>query len=94
MKLSNNLKILMEKNKVSLVELAKLSKVPKQTIHNWLSGAEPKSIEQIRSVALVFDLTIEELCFNEDVSIKNSIDRFSDEINAGIFEVVLRRVKK
>lgn len=94
MKLRLNLKTLMDKERISLVELAKLSKVPKQTIHNWLSGAEPKSVEQLRSVASIFRLTIEELCFSEKPSKETSIEKFSDEINAGIFEVVLRRVKK
>lgn len=84
----------MTKERISLVELAKISKVPKQTLHNWLSGAEPKSLDQIRAVALVFNLTIEELCYGERLKSKDSLESYSDEINAGIFEVVLRRIKK
>ena len=47
MNLATNLKALMAHKKMSLVELARVSKVPKQTLHNWLSGAEPKT--QIRT---------------------------------------------
>lgn len=95
MKLNSNLKALMTKQRISLVELAKLSKVPKQTLHNWLSGAEPKSLNQIKAVAEVFGISIEELCYGEKPkSTKPSIEEFQDEINAGVFEVVLRRVKK
>ncbi len=94
MKLSSNLKTLMTNERISLVALAKLSKVPKQTLHNWLSGAEPKSLDQIRVVAGVFGLSIEELCYGEKAKPKASIEEYSHEINAGIFEVVLRRIKK
>ena len=95
MKLSTNLKALMTRERLSLVELAKISKVPKQTLHNWLCGAEPKSLDQVRAVCLIFNLTIEELCYGEHVSKSdNSLSEFEEEINAGVFEVVLRRVKR
>ena len=79
-----------------MVELSKLSQVPKQTLHNWLSGADPKNLDQIFSVAQIFGLSIEELCYGERSKSqpKLGLKDFEDEINAGIFEVVLRRVKK
>ncbi len=94
MKLSNNLKTLMTKEKINLVELAQAAKVPKQTLHNWLSGAEPKSLDQVRAVANVFGLSIEELCYGEKTKSRDSIEEYTQEINAGVFEVVLRRIKK
>lgn len=94
MKLSTNLKSLMTKERMSLVELSKLSQVPKQTLHNWLSGADPKNLDQIRSVAQIFGLSIEELCYGERSISRQGLKDFEDEINAGVFEVVLRRVKK
>jgi len=45
-------------------------------------------------VANVFGLSIEELCYGEKSPAKASIEEYSHEINAGIFEVVLRRIKK
>lgn len=98
MKLKTILKDLMESNGVTLSVLARQTKVPKQTIHNWLCGTEPKSLDHVRSVANYFELSIEELCFGEsqkNVSKhKNPIRGHEDEIRAGVFEVVLRRVKK
>lgn len=95
MQLSINLKKLMARDKISLVQLARMTKVPKQTLHNWLSGAEPKNLDQIRSVANTFNLSIEELCYGEKPGkTRPVIDDYQEEINAGIFEVVLRRVKK
>lgn len=81
---------------MGLIELSKASKVPKQTLHNWLSGAEPRSVDQLKAVADVFDLTIEELCYGVKTQKPKHahLDEYENEINAGVFEVVLRRVGK
>jgi transcriptional regulator with XRE-family HTH domain len=101
MKLKVVLKGQMDSHGISLTDLAKETGVPKQTIHNWLCGSEPKSLGQVRSVARYFDLTIEELCYGEverkskvGSRLTNPIEEHENEIRAGIFEVVLRRVKK
>jgi transcriptional regulator with XRE-family HTH domain len=96
-KLKLVLKTLMESNNLTLARLSNATGVPKQTIHNWICGATPRSIENIRSVAIFFNLTIEELCFGAQPSEqKDSISPivvYENEIRLGIFEVVLRRVK-
>lgn len=100
MKLQEILKELMDSETITLTALAKETGVPKQTIHNWLCGTEPKSLDQVRSVAQYFDLSIEELCYGEvenrkhNSKQKNPIESHEEEIRAGVFEVVLRRVKK
>lgn len=87
-------KIIREKG-LTIVGLARGSKVPAQTLHGWLQGTEPKSIRQLKSVADYLDVDIDYLCFgNKPKSENNKIERFEDEINAGVFEVVLRRVKR
>ncbi len=100
MKLKENLKALMEANGITLTELSKRTNVPKQTIHNWLCGTEPKSLNQIRAIATFFKLSIEELCYGDEKKKTqkkhepNPIEEHEDEIRAGVFEVVLRRIKK
>lgn len=99
MKLKFILKKLMEENDITLSALSKETKVPKQTIHNWLCGTEPKSLNQVRAVAGYFDLSIEELCYGENTKkqkskMVNPITEHESDILAGVFEVVLRRVKK
>lgn len=100
MKLKAILKGQMDSESITLSALAKETGVPKQTIHNWLCGTEPKSLDQVRSVAQYFDLSIEELCYGEagmkkhNSKHENPIEDHQEEIRAGIFEVVLRRVKK
>ena len=80
---------------ISITHLARSTKVPLQTLHGWLQGSEPKSLRQIKKVADYLDVDLDYLCFGEEtLSSKNQIEEFKDEINAGIFEVVLRRVKR
>ena len=100
MRLKVILKGLMESNSMTLTALSKETGVPKQTIHNWLCGTEPKSLDHVRSVARYFNLSIEELCYGESekkskvTKQANPIEEHEDEIRAGVFEVVLRRIKK
>ena len=86
---------------ITLSELSKETGVPKQTIHNWLCGTQPKMLGHVRSVAKYFHLSIEELCYGETELagktlriLDNPIIEHEEEIRAGIFEVILRKVKK
>ena len=84
---------------INLTELSRETGVPKQTIHNWLCGTEPKTLDHVRSVAKYFGLTIEDLCYGDTDKavkkvLKNPMLEHEEEIMAGIFEVVLRRVKR
>lgn len=75
-------------------DLSKKVGISKSTISDWLAGSSPKNIIQVKAVADFFDCSIEFLCFSESEKDQSPINQYNDEINAGIFEVVLRRVKK
>jgi len=100
MKLKIILRQLIKAREMTVVGLAKKSKVPIQTIHNWLSGAEPKSLKQVKMVADCLGVSVDYLCFgighngSDEKKESNPIKEHSEEINAGIFEVVLRKVKR
>ena len=55
---------------------------------------EPKNLCHLKNVASYFDITIEELCFGEAPRLPRpkALSQFQDEVYAGVFEVVLRRV--
>ena len=93
MKLKTILKGLMESKGINLTALSKATGVPKQTIHNWLCGTEPKSLGHVLSVARYFGLSIEELCYG-NLKEPSLLEEYAEEIEAGVFEVVLRRIKK
>ena len=80
---------------ITIAHLSRATKVPVQTLHGWLQGSEPKSLRQLKAVADYLEVDLDYLCFGEEQAPKqNQIEHFQDEINAGVFEVVLRRVKK
>lgn len=97
MKLSENLKFLLKSKGVSVSRLAELVNVPAQTIFNWESGAMPKNLEQIKRVATFFGLTLDSICFDDLTSprdVTGLFQAYSEEINAGTYEVILRPIKK
>lgn len=91
MQLKEQLNFYLELKDMTATKLAKLSGVSKSTISDWLTGTSPRNIEQVKAVANVLNVTLDELCFGKD---ENKLSDFREEINAGVFEVVLRRVKK
>lgn len=92
--LRNILKKLIRDKGTTVAHLSRTTKIPLQTLHGWLHGAEPKSLRQIKTVADYFDVDLDYLCFGIiPKKEKSKIEELREEINAGIFEVVLRRVK-
>ena len=100
MHLKDNLKKLIKVNGITVAHLSRSTRIPLQTLHGWLSGTEPKSVKQLKIIASYFEVTIDDLCFYSSNSSpvqnqeNNKIKDYQEEINAGTFEVVLRRIKK
>ncbi len=99
-KLNLNLKKLLSENELTPSQLAREVKVPVQSIHNWIHGQNPRSFEQIKKIADFFQISLDELVYGPltfSRKKRNNLEplqEYSDEINAGIYEVVLRRIKK
>ncbi len=80
---------------ITIAHLSRATGVPLQTLHGWLQGSEPKSLRQVKAIADYLEVDLDYLCFGVTPQQSvNHIEHFQDEINAGIFEVVLRRIKK
>ena len=95
MKLKNILQSLIDDRGITITHLSKKTKIPAQTIHNWLAGAEPRGLTQVKALADYFGVSVDYLCFGKIPEINNSksFNQYEDEINTGVFEVILRRVK-
>lgn len=97
LKLKDNMKFYIRKSGLSIPLLAKETKISRQTLFNWSAGQKPSNISQVKVVADFFNISIDDLCFGDpkksSSESKSVIDQHKDEINAGIFEVVLRRIK-
>ena len=94
LKLKDNLKKTIRSKGVTVTALSKATKVPLQTIHGWLNGSQPRSIVQVKAVCRFLEVGLDELCFGDDFQTPPVLADNMDEINAGVFEAVLRRVKK
>lgn len=83
---------------IGIPTLSKKTGISRKTIANWADGQKPQNLEQVKLVADFFGLTIDELCFGPSLKVKipekSELEKHRDEINAGVFEVVLRRVSK
>lgn len=99
MHLKTNIRELIKFHGITVAHLARSTKIPLQTLHGWLSGSDPRNMKQLKKVADYFNYSIDELCFenfnpkNKKQIKKDKIEEYADEINAGTFEVVLRRIK-
>ena len=96
--LNSHLKQLLKRKDMTVAQLSRATAIPPQTLNNWLSGQEPRKLSQVKIVADYFGVSLDELLYKIEIpeqrKINTDIREFSEEINAGIFEVVLRRVKK
>lgn len=61
--LKTQLKALLERHTLTAAELARRSGVPKQVLSLWLAGAEPRKLSQLKKVAEVLSVSVDELCF-------------------------------
>jgi transcriptional regulator with XRE-family HTH domain len=93
MQLGKILKRLMADNDVNAAQVSRATGISSRTIHNWLSGQPPRDVRQLKKVADYFKVTLDQLVFGNE-SQRSALEEFKDEINAGIFEVILRRIKK
>ena len=94
MQLGKVLKHLMVERDVKVSQLSRATKVPIQTLHNWLSGQHPRNMDQLKRLAEHFGVSVDYLLFGSAPREKASMfEQYQDEINAGEFEVILRRIK-
>lgn len=91
--LDKQLKALLQKHDVTVAQLARATKISAKTIYQWLNGQNPRDLKQVRKVADHFNVSIDFLAFGIDLKNKTEITDYREEINAGVFEVVLRRQK-
>ena len=69
------LKELVADQKLTLRDLAKRSGIKPSTLGDWLAGASPRDMRQVRSVAKVLGVTFELLaCGDEEVSFERALN--------------------
>lgn len=83
----------MREKDVTSAQVSRATGISKQTLSNWLNGIPAKNVVQLKKVADYFGVSVDYLCFGEEEKKKEIFKEYENEIKAGIFEVVLRKVK-
>lgn len=99
MNLKNQLKLYLELRDITAAELSRKTGVSKQVLSQWLAGAEPKKLNQVRLVASALKVSLEHLVFGtgkdiESIKVTELDALLGDGWISGLFEVRFRRVKK
>ncbi len=100
MNFKKQLAILIESRVMTAAELSRRAKVPKQSISGWLSGSKPRDFEQVKRVADVLGVSLEELLFHSGVPNKKAdtseLEKLvlGDDWYSGVFEIRVRRIHK
>lgn len=92
-RLREQLKILMSAKSLKVTALSRDTGVPVPTIHGWLQGKAPRNIDQVKTVADHLSVTLDWLLYAEDTQRAKTVESRMDEINTGVWEVVLRKPK-
>lgn len=87
--LKQQLRALLERHGITAAELSRRSGVPKQVLSLWLGGVEPRKLTQLKLVAEVFKVTVDELCFGRLA--ESAVSGPGTQIE-GVFEGRLRRI--
>ncbi|WP_373997675.1 helix-turn-helix domain-containing protein [Bdellovibrio bacteriovorus] len=92
MSLTQSLRRILDDRKLTVAQLSRLSGVPAKTIYHWLAGQQPRKIEHLFRISDILNLSIEELYGRgkKESSAELAPTRLTEQINAGIFEVILR----
>lgn len=87
----------MKSRKVSLNELSRATSISLSTLHGWKHGVKPsaKNLHLIKYLAKYFELTVNELLFNEkEAKGSNQIlfsSTFSDQDR--VYKIVVEKIK-
>lgn len=97
MNLKNQLRFYLDSKGLTASQLARKAGVPKQSISGWLAGSNPRDIKQIKKVADVLSVSVDNLVFGTGVEKnKNGFGLASDtgEWVSGMYELKYRRVMR
>lgn len=96
--LKRQLQFYLDKHDMSASQLARKAGVPKSSISDWLAGSNPRDVRQVKRVADVFNVSIDNLMFGDgedaDAVKASALDMLvGEQWVGGLFEVRIRRVR-
>lgn len=94
MKLNKTLSSLCKERDLKLSQLARLSGVPVQTLHNWTVGRTQVNPDQLKSVSRVLKVSVHFLLFGEPDEYEPPHEEILKEIFSGDVRVTLHRIER
>ena len=84
---------LCEQRGVSLTKLAKMSGVPKATLHSWTTGTNP-NVEQLKKVAETLQISLHKLAFGKSDPFEEVGETVLKELFSGDVRVTVHRIER
>ena len=94
MGLKENLPALLKKKNWSYQKLAAVSKVPKSTIHGWVSGQTAVSLEQLKAVAMCLEVSVHSLAYGSPDPFEDKTSEVLEKLYIGDIRVTLHRIER
>jgi transcriptional regulator with XRE-family HTH domain len=92
MRLRHSLRDLLKSRKMTIKQLADQSGVAASTIKTWLAGSTPRSMDDLRTVARIFDVSLDFLLFGEaDAADRHPGDLSLEQVFTGWLLVDVKR---
>lgn len=91
MKFTEVLKLLIDKNDVTMAELSKGTGIAKSTIHNLINGTEP-TLSKLQALASYFGVSIDYLTTGREVGLDPLEKIITATVHKGIYEVTIKKL--
>ena len=88
--LASQLKYILRQKGITVLALSKATEVPVKTLYSWLQSQSPRNLNHLKKVAEHLNVSLDYLLFNEEKT-QTPFEDLKDEINAGTYEVILRK---
>ncbi len=89
MKLNTNLRKILNRKDITVAQLARATRISKNTIQDWISGTSPRDLSKLKEVAQYLGTTIDDLLFGASEIPQKPLTQ-TKEIDFGNFAVILR----
>lgn len=96
LKLHKILRRMIQERGWSVSHFCRNAELPRQTVHNWLSGQMPGDFEMVKRAADALEVSLDKLCFDEDLEMRaesTSLPGVREIGSVMTFEVVVRRTR-
>jgi transcriptional regulator with XRE-family HTH domain len=101
MKFAKQLKLYLDKRRMTAAHLSRLTGIARQVLCDWMAGAKPRDIAQVKKIADVFGTSVDHLCFGEGVA-EGEVEIVASEggrlgggeWSKGVFEIHFRQLPR